>query len=146
MHVHILNKVWEEKLDDWNINTLPYRETQVSIKLCKGSGADMDSQVDINSCTNACTCSKQGVGTQMMITGKQTNSHTGIPTVSIKLCIGGGADMGSQVDINACNNACTHSKQGVATQIRWLGHKHTGIQRHPGFHQTMHTGWSRYGQ
>ena len=35
-------------------------------------------------------------------------------------------DMGSQVHLNACTNACTHSKQGVETQIRWLGHKHTG--------------------
>ena len=94
MQVHILNKVWEEKLDDWDINTLPYRGTQVSIKLCKGCGADMDSQVDINSCTDACTCSKQGVGTEM----------------------------------------------------RWLGHKHTAIQGHSTWHQSMHRGCTRWGQ
>ena len=60
MHVHILNKVWQQKWDDWDTNTLPYRGTQVSIKLCIGSGPDISSQVDINSCTDACTHSKQG--------------------------------------------------------------------------------------
>ena len=36
--------------------------------------------------------------------------------VSIKLCIGGGADMGSQMDINSCTDACTHSNQHVWPQ------------------------------
>ena len=94
MHVHILNNVWEQKLDDWDTNTLPYRGTQVSIKLCKGCGPDIDSQVDINLCTDACTHSKQGVGTQAEVTGTQTHCHTGTPS----------------------------------------------------FHQTMHRGWTRYGK
>ena len=62
MHVHIPNKVWEQKSGDWDTNTLPYRATQISMKLCVGDGADMGSQMDINSCTDACTHSKQGVG------------------------------------------------------------------------------------
>ena len=37
--------------------------------------------------------------------------------VSIKLCIGGAANMGSQVDINRCTDAYTHSKQGVGTKM-----------------------------
>ena len=61
MHVHILNKVGEQKWGNWDTNTLTYRGTQISIKLCIGSGADMGSQVDINSCTDACTHSNQGV-------------------------------------------------------------------------------------
>ena len=64
MHVHILNEVWEHKQGDWDTNTLPYRDTQLSIKLCIGGGPDMGSQVDINSCTDACTHSKIGVGPQ----------------------------------------------------------------------------------
>ena len=65
MNVHILNNVWEQKLDDWDTNTLPYRGTQVSIKLCIGGGPDIDRKVDINLCTDACTHSKQGVGREM---------------------------------------------------------------------------------
>ena len=53
--------------------------------------------------------------------------------------------MGSQVDINTCTDACTHSKQGVGTEMRYLGYKHTAIQGHPGFHQTMHSSWTRHG-
>ena len=48
MLVHILNKVWEQKLGYWDTNTLPYRGIKVSIKLCIGGGAHTDSQVDIN--------------------------------------------------------------------------------------------------
>ena len=39
-------------------------------------GPDEDSQVDINSCTDACTHSKEGVGTNE-VTGTQTHCHTG---------------------------------------------------------------------
>ena len=65
MHVYILNKVWEQKWGDWDTNTLPYRGTQLDIKVCIVAGPDEDSQVDINSCTDACTHSKQGVGTEI---------------------------------------------------------------------------------
>ena len=44
-----------------------------------------------------------------------TVTHRGTQD-SIKLCIGDGRDMGSQVDINSCTADCTHSKQGVGTQ------------------------------
>ena len=98
----------------------------------------MDSQVDINSCTNECTHSKQGVKMRWL-----GHKQTAI------LCIRSGPDLGSQVHIITCTDACTHSKQSEGTnevtgtqtqwtEMRWLGHKHTGIQRHPGFHETMH--------
>ena len=45
-------------------HTVTHRGTQVSMKLSIGFGPDMASQVDINSCTDACTHSTQGVGTQ----------------------------------------------------------------------------------
>ena len=54
--------------------------------------------------------------------------------------------MGSKVDINTCADAWTQSKQGVGTEMRYLGYKHTAIQGHPGFHQTMHRSWTRHGQ
>ena len=50
MHVHILTKVCDQKQGD-----------QVSIKLCIGGGAYRGSKVDINSCTDACKHSNQGV-------------------------------------------------------------------------------------
>ena len=48
------------------------------------------------------------------------------------------SQLGSQVDINSCTGAWKYSKQDVGTQAGLLGHKHTDIQGHPGFHQTMH--------
>ena len=42
--------------------------------------------------------------------------------------------MDSQVDINSCTDAWKYSKQGVRAEMRLLGHKHTNIQGHAGFH------------
>ena len=77
------------------------------------------------------------MGTQA---GSLGHKHTAIQRhpVSIKLCKGGGPDMGSQVDINSCTDACTHSKQGVGTQAGSLGHKHSNTQVHPTSHITIH--------
>ena len=35
---------------------------------------------------------------------------------------GGGADVGSQVDMSGCADACTHYNQGVGTDGPWLGY------------------------
>ena len=40
-----------------------------------------------------------------------------------------------------CTDGCTHFKQGVGTEMRWLGHKHSVIQGHTCFHVTMHSGF-----
>ena len=53
--------------------------------------------------------------------------------------------MGSQLDIHSCIDACTHSKQGVGTKIRCLGHTCSDTQGHPTFHVTIHRGWTRHG-
>ena len=90
-----------------------------------GGGPGISSQVYINSCTDVCTHSKQGVGPQPGWKEQQTKWHTGAPNFPCNYPIGGGPDMGCKVDINSCTDACTHSKQGVATEMRWLGHKHT---------------------
>ena len=88
MLVHILNKVWDQRWTDWNIHTVPHTETHISMSLCKGNGAEC----------------------------------------------------GTQVDISTCTDACTHSKQGVGTEMRCLGHIHSAIQGHHCFHITMHSG------
>ena len=41
--------------------------------------------------------------------------------------------MGSQVDINTCTDACTHSMQSVGTELQWLEH----TQRNPCCHVSM---------
>ena len=54
----------------------------------------------------------------------------------------GAAGRRNQVDMYTC----THSKQGVGSGsgvIETKPQSHTGD---PGFHQTMHMGWSRHGQ
>ena len=61
MHVHILTKVYDQKGGDCDKHTMPHMGTHVSIKLCIGGGVHIHSQVDINSHTDACTHSKQGV-------------------------------------------------------------------------------------
>ena len=49
------------------------------------------------------------------MTGKQTHCHTGSPSFH-QTMHRGGPDMGSQVDINSCTDACTHSKKGMEPQ------------------------------
>ena len=94
MHVHILIKVREHKWGDWDTNTLPYRCFQVSIKLCTGYWTDM----------------------------------------------------GSQVDINSCTDACTHSNQDMCPEVGWLWQTHNATQRYLCFYQTMHRERSRHGE
>ena len=52
--------------------------------------------------------------------------------------------MASWVDISTWTDACTHSKQGVGTQMSWLGHKHSAIQEYPCFPINMHRGLRWY--
>ena len=65
MHVHTLNKVWDHKQGDLYTHTVTHWGTQVPMKLYIGVGPDMASQVDINTCTDVYTHSKQGVRTEM---------------------------------------------------------------------------------
>ena len=52
MHVYTLIKGGPE---DWEMHVGPYRDAYVCVQLCKRDGADMGSQMDMHSCTNACT-------------------------------------------------------------------------------------------
>ena len=127
MHVHILNKVWDHKPGDWGT----HRGSQLSMLLSIGGWANMQCKVAINTCTDACTHSNQGMGTEMRWLGHQHQ-------VANKLCIRGGPYMGSQVNINSCTDACMHSKQGMEPQAGWLGHTHSDTQEHPTFLVTIH--------
>ena len=64
MHIHILNKVVGTEMRLLGHKHTAIQGTQVSIKLYIECGADMGSQGHLNSCTDACTHSKQAVGTQ----------------------------------------------------------------------------------
>ena len=48
--------------------------------------------------------------------------------------------MGCQVDINTCTDACTHSNQGMGTEVGSLRHNHSAGQGYPGFHVTNQIG------
>ena len=45
--------------------------------------------------------------------------------------------MESQVNIYTCTDACTHSNQGVGTEVEWLEHTQSTTQRNPCFHVNM---------
>ena len=63
MHVHILIKVWDQKQDDWDTHTHT-GTPRFSCKLFKLDEGDMRSQVDMYTCTDACTNFNQVVGPQ----------------------------------------------------------------------------------
>ena len=77
MHVHILIIVWHHKQADYNTHTHAHIATQghpdVHITIPK-SEADMVSQVDMYTCTDACTHFNQGVGP--MVGDWDTHTHT----------------------------------------------------------------------
>ena len=51
-----------------------------------------------------------------------------------------GAELGSQMDISTCTDACPHSKQGMGTEMRhWETYTDSAIQGHPCFPGPMHT-------
>ena len=54
---------------------------------------------------------------------------------------GVGADLGSQVDMPACADACTHYNQGVGTDELWLEYADGAIQGWTGLNTTMLWGW-----
>ena len=61
--------------DNWGHTCGP--ERHVCTQLSTVDGSDMSSQMDIHTCTNACTHSHQAVG-QKGFTGTCTLGHTGV--------------------------------------------------------------------
>ena len=86
--------------------------------------ADMESQVDMYTWSDACTHFNQGVGPKTGEWNTVTVTHMSTQEVSMKLSIGGWANMGSWVDISTCTDAYTHSKEGVGPEVDWLEHTH----------------------
>ena len=63
MHVHILIKVWDHKQADCNTYTCTATQGHASFHITiQKSEADMVSQVDMYTCTDACTHFNQGMG------------------------------------------------------------------------------------
>ena len=79
MHVHIVIKMWELKWGHWDTTTVPHKGTQVSISLFKGGETDMVSQVDMYTCTDACTHFNQYVGPQARWMGHTHTATQGHP-------------------------------------------------------------------
>ena len=130
MHVHILNKVCDQKWTDWNIHIVTHGNPYF---ICKGDGEEFGTHVDISTCTDACTHSIQGVRTKLGDWDTYTVSYR-VTHVSMYLCKGSGAHFWSQVDMHTCNDAYTYSKQGVGPEV-WDWGPYTDPQR--GTHDSM---------
>ena len=123
---------------------------QSSIKLCIRGVPHISSQVDINSCTDQCTHSKQGVGPQPGWMGHRQSDTQEHPTFHVTIHRGWTRHRASKVDIYSCTDACTHSKPGVATEMRQMGlwtQRHIGAPKAPwnyayGVQQTWGVRWT----
>ena len=147
MHVHILNKVWEHKQGDWDTNTVTNRGTQVSMKLCIG-GPGWHGQSGGHKFMYWCMYTLETrCGNRNEVTGKQTHCYTGAYQISIKLCIGIWTRPGQSGGRNSMYWCIVHILNKV-WEHKWgdWDTNTVAIQGHPSFHQTMHRGWTRYGQ
>ena len=99
----------------------------------------MGGQAHNSTCTDAFTHSNQGVLPEVEMTAKHTMPHSNIH-VSMSLCTGDGAEFRTQVGINTCTDAYTHSIQNERTDMRLMGQKPTATQGNPCFCVTMHRG------
>ena len=76
----------------------------------------MGSQVDMYTCTDACTYFNQGVGPKAGRLG-HSHSNTYEHPSSMYLCTDG-LEFRTQVNISTCTDAYIHPKQGVGTEMR----------------------------
>ena len=100
-HVHILTKVWYQKREDWDMPAGSYRGTHVCMQLCKGGGAEVGSQVDVHTCTNACTYSSQVVRLEE---GRLGHAHRPYKSMFAWNCAKGGESGG-----HACVYWCMYT-------------------------------------
>ena len=61
MHVHMLTMVWEQRRGDIKTHAEPDRCELVYMQICKGSAADIESQVNMHSFTDVCMHFDKGV-------------------------------------------------------------------------------------
>ena len=90
VHAHILTKVWAQKVGDWNMYTRPNMIAHFPTTMQRAE-ADMESWVDMHTCTDAFTLTK--VLHQMKGDwDTQAETHRGTH-VCAQLCIGGETDV-----------------------------------------------------
>ena len=68
----------------------------------------------------------------------ETNTHCH-PCLHVTMQRGCG-DMGSQMDMYTCTDACAHFNQGMGTEVGSLRHNHCPTQGHSSFHITIQRG------
>ena len=61
MHIHIQTKVWDQMGGEWDTHMRSHR-VHTFTQLCKLCRVYMANQVDMHTCNDACTHSKQCVG------------------------------------------------------------------------------------
>ena len=119
------------------------RGTHVCIQLWKGDGAEVKSQVDMHACPDVCSYSTSDVGQEDGLLG-HTQGAGQMCTFLHTTMQRGGADVGSQVNMHTCTNACTHCK--VWGQMWGDWDTYMGSCVHTCLHSTMERGWCRYGE
>ena len=62
MYIHILMKVWDQMRGDYNMKKGPYRGAHVCVQQCKGRRADIRSEMDMHTCTDAYIHLEEGMG------------------------------------------------------------------------------------
>ena len=86
-----------------------------------------------------CTCRRR-CGTRWGVTDTLTLGPPGAHMLAATMWRGG-ADLGSQVDMPACADACTHYNQGVETDELWMQYADGATQGWTGMNTAMLRGW-----
>ena len=148
MHIHILSKVWEQRRGDSDM----HKVTQMCVTkwhtFVHNYAKGMEYTWGVRwTCIN--------IMMHVHILTKVWDYMRGDWNIHIgpywgmylhTMCKGGGADLGSQVDMHTHTNECTHSYQGVRPDEWWLGHTCGPKKRHTYFCATVQSGWSRHGE
>ena len=117
MHVHSLIKVWDHRRGGWDTHG-GNRVIHICVELSNVCGADVGSRVDMHICTDICTHSTQSVGPEKRYLAYACGATQGHPCLHVtnsskqfcmQLCKGSGPDVGSQVGMHKCPDACTYS-------------------------------------
>ena len=136
IHVYILTKVWDQIMGDWDMHTGLPRGVLVCTHLFKRGGTDMGSQVDMYTCTDACTHSNQNFGIRGRVTGACIQGNTGLHmfmynyTKELE-------QMWTQEEMYTWTDACTHSNQCKEPDEWWLAHVYGATHGYKCLHTSM---------
>ena len=96
------------------------RVIHICVQLPNVCGADVGSRVDMHICTDICTHSTQSLGPEKRYLAYACGATQGHPCLHVtnsskqfcmQLCKGSGPDVGSQVGMHKCPDACTYSNK-----------------------------------